>query len=355
MVWIKRKGKRLMEKWQEAAGSKWVRLILITAGVYAGMRFLLPLVYPFLLAALFVIPMYPWLKRVENRTHIGRGFLTSGILFFFGAVCILLVWAVVAWAGGHVSKLVNGLELFEKNFGLFVSDCCELVEVQTGLQADDIETVILERVNIFIEDFEVNVIPRLMKHSVGFVGSAARTAAGIMVAFIGAVLLAKDYELIQGKLSRMKGYERAAGILGSIGHLVGTFFRAQVIILGCISILAAAGLFIARIGHPIGLGILAGLMDALPFIGTGIVLMPLAFWQLIQGRYIQAVACVALYTVCALLRELLEPRLIGGRIGLYPVIVLAAVYVGVRVYGLGGVILGPLSLLLIREIWRVWK
>ncbi|MBO5292837.1 MAG: AI-2E family transporter [Lachnospiraceae bacterium] len=344
-----------MEKLREITTGRWGRLALVTAGVYAAMRFLLPLVYPFVLAAFLVIPMYPWIRKVEKHTHIGRGFLTSGILFFLGSVVILLLWLIAVWGSSHVTEFTAGLELFEKNFSLFVTDCCEFVEGKTGFCADELETVIVERINVFVDEFQINVVPRLMKQSVGWFRQILSLLAGIMITFIGAVLLAKDYEAMSEHIHRMEGYEKMYAIIRSIGHLTGTFLRAQFIIMTCISILASAGLWLAGVENPLLLGIMAGILDALPFIGTGFVLMPLAFWQIIQGRYMQAVVCVVLYTACALLREVLEPRLIGGRMGLYPVAVLAAVYAGVKLYGLGGVILGPLSLLIIREITVAWS
>ena len=88
-----------MERIRKVTENKWVRLILVTAGVCAVMRFILPLCYPFVLAALLVIPMYPWLARVEKHTRIGKGFLTSGVLFFIGTVLVLLLWILLAWGG----------------------------------------------------------------------------------------------------------------------------------------------------------------------------------------------------------------------------------------------------------------
>lgn len=58
------------------------------------------------------------------------------------------------------------------------------------------------------------------------------------------------------------------------------------------------------------------------------------------------------YGICVLTRELLEPKLIGGRLGILPIVILASVYAGVKLYGFGGILLGPLSVLLIQELWR---
>lgn len=344
-----------MERIRKIKENKWARLIIVTAGVYAVMRFFLPLFYPFVLAALLVIPIHPWLLRVEKYTRIGKGFLTSGVLFFCGTVFVLLLWILVAWGSQYLTGIAEGIDTVGQNFGLFVTDCCEFVEGHTGLRADELETIILERVNVFIEHFQVDVVPGLMKRSVGWFKGVFRLVAGIMITFIGAVLLAKDFDHIKAGLGKIDGFDKFACIIGTIGHMIRTFLRAQFIIISCISLLAATGLWIARVENAVVFGILAGVLDALPFIGTGIVLMPLAFWQLLQGRYVQAAVCVGIYTACALLRELLEPKLIGGRMGMYPIAVLAAVYVGVKLYGLGGVILGPLSVLIVREILGAWE
>ena len=90
-------------------------------------------------------------------------------------------------------------------------------------------------------------------------------------------------------------------------------------------------------------------MDMLPFIGTGIMLIPLALYQLISGHYLQAFLCFALYAVCALVREFLEPKLIGDRVGVWPVGILFAVFAGLHLFGIWGIIKGPLSLVIICE------
>ena len=93
-----------------------------------------------------------------------------------------------------------------------------------------------------------------------------------------------------------------------------------------------------------------GFLDMLPFIGTGITLLPLALFELVMGRTILAVVFVLLYVVCYFVREFMEPRLIGQRIGIHPLIILMSVFLGVKLYGLLGIVTGPLSYLLVREL-----
>ena len=97
---------------------------------------------------------------------------------------------------------------------------------------------------------------------------------------------------------------------------------------------------------------MAGVLDALPFIGTGIVLMPLAIVALLGGRTMVAAVCVGLYVTCILLRESLEPKLIGKRIGVRPILILISLYVGIKLFGLAGIIKGPLGFIILWELQR---
>ena len=81
-------------------------------------------------------------------------------------------------------------------------------------------------------------------------------------------------------------------------------------------------------------------------------LVPLTLTQLFQGDYGRAAVCLALYGGCVFLREMLEPRLIGKRMGVPPIAVLAAVYAGIRLFGVWGIIKGPLGFVIIRQGWQ---
>ena len=99
-------------------------------------------------------------------------------------------------------------------------------------------------------------------------------------------------------------------------------------------------------------GLLAGLLDALPFIGTGIVLVPIAGVEIFQGKLGTALLVLCLYGVCALLRELLEPKLIGRKMGIPAIAVLISVYAGIRLFGLTGILKGPLGYVMVQQIWE---
>lgn len=324
---------------------------VIALFVFFFMKYLLPLILPFALAAFIIIPIHPWLARLEKKTKIGKAFLTTGILLAAGSVILVLFWLLIVWGGSQAAKIPGGLEQIEKCFCSLVQEGCRMMEEKTGLDAAMVENFVLERANIFIEHFQLQIVPRLMNRSVSYIKTVGSMIAFVGITLIAAILLVKDYDIIIEKSRQLRGFKIVEEITGRIIKLIHTFFKAQLIILSIMGAISALGLLLAGIQGAFAIGVLTGLMDALPFIGTGIVLLPIAFWQLIKGNYLAAVICVVTYAVCAIAREYLEPRLIGKKMGIYPVAILISIYAGVKIYGISGIVLGPLSVLIIKEIY----
>lgn len=324
----------------------------ISIGVILIMKYIVPMVLPFLIAGFIIIPLYPSLIKVEKRLHIRRSVLAAGLLLLLALCMLIALWQLVLWLCSFAGSIVSHVDLFEESFCSFVQNCCREAEYRLGVNAVEMETLVLERVDILIENLEVNIIPKLMNESVTYVKIIGAAAGFLFLTFIASVLLAKDYEAMKETLRKVEGYRMAAAVYEKMTKSILHFMRAQLVILMIIASICILGLLVTGIDRAIPLGILTGFMDMLPFIGTGIVLLPIAFWQLLQGSVWKAAACVVLYIICVMARELLEPKLIGEKMGIFPIYILISIYAGLKLYGLSGVIFGPLSFILIKEIYQ---
>lgn len=329
---------------------KIIAMTAVIGGVYLTMRFLVPLIIPFLVAFLIVTFMYPMISKLHNKTHIGRGFLASGFLLVFIIILMGIGFLLFGKLFYSVGDWIAQCDLLEDEISIFITNCCRELESDWGINAAVIEDFVLENVNIFIENLQVQVIPKLMGESFFYVKELAAAGAGIFVTVISVALLAKDYESIRAGLERQKGFRIAAEILGKIGNMLGIFVKAEGTIMLAISAICILGFWIIGIDNPFGFGIITGFLDLLPFIGTGIILIPFALFALLQGEIVKAVGFIVLYVICVVTREFLEPKLIGDKMGIYPIGILIAIYLGIKLFGLKGIILGPLSVLLIMEI-----
>ena len=328
---------------------------IVVIGVYIGFKYLSPLAAPFLFAFAFVAALHPMLERVQNKYHIKKGILAAGILLLFCVTVGVGVWCLIVFVIQKLGDLFGQIDLFEEKFCIFVGNCCDGIEKKFGMDGAGIERFIMERVNVFIENFQVQVVPRIMDESVGYVKNIVGIVGFLAIMIIAAVLLVKDYNEIMERLARREELRCMMGIGKKVFCHIGTFIRAQLIILFVISLLCAVTLFLGGFEGGILIGLFTGFMDMLPFIGTGLVLMPRAFWQILNGYYTKAVICVILYVICALSREFMEPKLIGEKMGIFPVAILFSVYAGVKLFGVFGIIKGPLALVTVYEIYLFMK
>lgn len=332
---------------------KYIAGVVTVVSVILFMKYILTLVLPFFLSVCLITVMRPLLQKLEDRLHIHKGILAA--VTGLGAIALLgvLLWYVATIVCSQIGMLARNIDIYEDSFCRFVRSCCCGIERQMGINADVMENLILTHVDKLTTEMKLKAFPRLMNYSVVYIKMICSITAFLVMTFIATGLLVKDYHSIRADLCRFRWFLAAEEISREIGDMVWQYLKAQVVILCVISVLCAAGLWAMGIRHGVTTGILAGILDALPFIGTGIVLVPMAFWQLIQGHIWRCLLLLLLYGVCALARELLEPKLIGDRMGIYPVLILLAIYMGIKLYGLSGVVLGPFSFLIIREIYRM--
>lgn len=328
---------------------KYLIIAAVTFCVYFAMRYLSPIASPFILAFLIAGALNPLIQKIHKKMKIKQS-VTAGLVLIL--ICIgaaLLLWFLCAILFSKGGEIAGQASFYEEEFCRLLGACCDHMEERFGIDGMAVETFILEQVNILAENIEINVLPAVMNKSMDYVKGAAGFFGFLAVMMIAVLLLVKDYEAIVGKIKENEDLQGVWEVTGKVIRYIKTFLKAQLIILSIISTVCALTLGIMGMKGGILYGIITGFMDMLPFIGTGIMLLPLALLRLIEGSWGKALVCLLLYAVCAFLREFLEPKLIGNKVGIWPVGILFAVFAGLKLFGLWGIIKGPISLVIICE------
>jgi sporulation integral membrane protein YtvI len=120
------------------------------------------------------------------------------------------------------------------------------------------------------------------------------------------------------------------------------------------------GFLIIGINYAFIIAALTALLDILPVVGTGTVLIPWGIIGIIQKDYFTGFAMLILYGTITIIRNIIEAKIVGTSIGLYPVVTLMAMYAGFRILGLGGMFLLPIVILILKNLndegkIRLWK
>lgn len=140
-------------------------------------------------------------------------------------------------------------------------------------------------------------------------------------------------------------------VIRDFRHVVGGYFKAQLKIMVVVYLILVVGLLILRVDYVILVGFLIAFLDMLPFFGTGTVLGPWAVIKILSGDYQMAIGLIVLYAVTQVVRQVIQPKIVGDSIGMNPLLTLLFMFVGYKFYSVIGMIVAvPAGMILINLI-----
>ena len=131
-------------------------------------------------------------------------------------------------------------------------------------------------------------------------------------------------------------------VLDSLRKSVFGFLRSQLILSAVTYLLSFLGLLIIGTGYPLAIALVIVIVDILPILGTGSVLVPWAIFEIMSGDLYTAVGLVLLFIVITIVRRVIEPKILGDAVGIGALSALVSLYVGYKLVGVIGVFLGPI-------------
>lgn len=338
-----------------AEGKKILTLTGITLAVYLAIRCLLPYVIPFFIAYLLVHLLNPITEKIRRRIPWKKSVIAAVLLVLLLIICCFGFYYLYCVLMEQLQKAVMNFDQYYSCFCGLIDDCCLLAERTFGIHVEEVRRFVYTSMDDAAEQIRVYMIPGVVNYSVRYLKKLCQAALFVLMVFVAVILLMRDYDEMRERLEPYRSYQHFHRIAGRMWQHGGMYLKAQAMIIGIICVICTIGLWIAGNPYFLLMGILLGLTDALPFIGTGTVLVPIAVVFLFQKRFKLAAGYLGLFALTYVVREFLEPRLIGEKLGFYPFIMVVVVYAGLYLYGAAGVILGPVTLLTVKEIWNELK
>lgn len=314
---------------------KYTLILLMSAlAVYFFMRFFFAISLPFLLAFLAIWKVYPLLNKLSKKIKLRETWILGLFIFIIAFLLLGILYVPITNCFENVTFLEEDESILESEL---LETCVE--------KYNEFKEVCSEYVG---EDMVI----KIQSGAVNSVKTCISIFTYVVIFFVSLILFCKDFGKIRETIE-LKSDNMIVKVIRGVVSYVKAFLKSQVIIFVILALLVGITLTVLQVPNGWLFGLLAGVLDAFPFIGTGIVLVPLTIWLFLKGQIIQAVFCLVLYGVCALVRELLEPKLIGEKVGIYPIVLFASVFIGMQLFGVGGIIKGPLSVVIIYEIRKV--
>lgn len=311
----------------------WILLIGVLA-VYFFMRFLFAITLPFLLAFLVIWKVYPILNKLSKKIHLKETWILGIIIF-------LLLFILLGVLYVPISNCFEDVTFLEEDESILDSQLINVCVEKFTEFKDSCSQYVGE-----------DIVVKIQSSAVTGVKTCISFFTYVIIFFVSLILFCKDFVIIKEKIKENDS-NVLVQVTGGVLSYVKAFLKSQVIIFVVLALLIGITLMVLQVPNSWLFGLLAGFLDAFPFVGTGIVLVPLSIWLFLKGQILRAVLILVLYVVCALLRELLEPKLVGEKVGIYPIVLFASVFIGMQIYGVSGIIKGPLSVVIWYEFRKV--
>lgn len=329
-------------------------ILLIFIAVY---KYILPILTPFVIgfcvASIIRLPLkYIHFRSDRYRRMLAALFcllfyvLIAGVLILFGA-------GIVTEIGNFASALPGLFQDYLYPFFVQLAHRIEAVlEPIDASLADwiiDLGKNIAQSLGQFLTDLSAKMVKLVASSAVSIPNFIIQVVLTVVASFY----IALDYEKVLAFFVKLIPEAKRGILLHALQYAksaVWVYIKSYSILFTITFLELWVGLSILRIPYALGISFGIAVFDLMPVLGTGGVLLPWSVVLLVMGNFPLAIGIALLYVIITAVRNALEPRIVGSQIGLHPLATLVAMILGLKLFGLLGMLLFPISLVAYKNL-----
>lgn len=355
-----------------------VYFTLILGLFYFFMKYAFWLLFPFLFGFFVAMILQKPVRKITEKTPIKKGLASTLCVM----LALIVVVAVISLIGVKVVSELKGLfQLLSaqlQNFPAFVKTVeSEIIGVLHFLP-DSLEQTVASSVHNFFSrllssEAGASIDLSFLTSPLMGVWNTAKQIPSILVGAIVAIIaccfMTADYDrmvlFIKRQLSAKHKHSlhRAKEIMFySIGKMVKAYALIMLITFTelCVGLTFLKLIKVYTGGYIVAIAIVVAIVDIIPILGTGTILIPWSIYSFIVGDYGFGIGILAVYGIITVIRQVIEPKLVAGQLGLPPVVTIVGMFIGLRIFGFVGMFLVPLTVILVKllndeGVIHIWK
>ncbi|MBO2520039.1 MAG: sporulation integral membrane protein YtvI [Firmicutes bacterium] len=336
-----------------AVRSVWILVLALGAWYLFGNRLVLA-VAPFLLAALaspFLHPLAGWIRR-GLRLPRSLAVLASLllVLLLLGGLLVGATLLLAAQVSDGLAALPQHLDSLRRHGEALI----ERITEWYGLLPPEALDFARENVQTLVGALE-GALLAAGQAVLGMLTAVPVFLGVLVVALIATYFVTRDWEQVKGAVVQLIPPQKRELVRGMPARLwtdALRYVRAQVILILISTFISLVGLLLLGIDQWLILGLVGGLLDVMPLVGPGLLYVPWALYLLLTDRVGLGLGLLAVYGGVSAIRQLVEPRVVGGSMGIHPLLTLGTLYVATTLFGLPGLLLAPIIIILGKAAWE---
>ncbi len=360
----------------EKTGKRFSFLVnLVYAAVFIGLfylfvRWALPLVAPFLIAFVLAALLQRPVNALYQRAKLPRGVSGTVLVLLIIGVVVTLVGVAGAQAVNPVqsfisfvgSKLESIPALITSLQNRLLELAANLPEAVAGAVTDAISGFSADRLlDSLKESLTADNIINALKTPLSGAWSTVRQLpsflVGVLITIISACFLTKDYDIVRDFIMRQfsdRSRRKISRAKKLVTFSIGKIVKSYLLIILITTFELSVGLAVLKLlgfynsGYIIAISIVIALIDIVPVLGTGTVLIPWAVISLLTGNMGMGIGLIVVYAIITVIRQIIEPKLVAGQFDLPAIVTIASMYIGTKIFGAVGLFLLPLTVIVIK-------
>lgn len=336
--------------------------ILMGAGVaYVVVKYLAGVLTPFVIAYFLAVLLHPLVDLVCKKTKLPRTLTVVGVVFLTVGVVGVLCYLVIHRVYNEFTSLYNTVstiitemenhpdyaeEIIDKLNGYipFIDYREQLVEFW-----ENIDSYVTEFATSLVTDINGVIIPAIS----AIINTVPPVLVGVIICVVAFYYFVAQYHEINraviGVLPKSVGTHLVA-IKHQFVNAIMMFIRAYGVIMLITFMEMFVGLTILGVRYAFLMAALTAVVDIMPILGTGAVVIPWGIIELIRGNYFVGIGLIVLYFIILVVRQFLEPKIVGKSVGLHPLLALISMYVGLKLFGVIGLFGFPIALVIYNRL-----
>lgn len=329
-----------------------LKILIIFTTVYIFVMHILELISPFAFGYLIYLILRPIVNKLDDKYKIHRGIISIICICIFLTILICLI-SYLGKAIYDQAQLFLMSKYYTDTFGDFLNSTIFNIKLFFTAYTQQLSENLLNTLINSIYSAMDTIVAVARDYSIKIVKGFPSVIVIVVISVISAFFFLKDEAKIKKHYDNIFPYGFRASVekvKNSTGLVAVGYVKAQIILSSITFMIAITGLTLLENKYAVLLATFVAFFDMLPFFGAGFVLWPTAVVIFINGNTTTALLTFVLYGVIFLTRQMLEPRTLGRQISLHPLFTLLGIFVGVKIFGVGGLVIGPLTVVLVKAL-----
>ena len=358
-----------MEKRMDTEYRRAANITIVIAGIVALVwlffNYALSALMPFLLAAIISALISPIARGISERTKIPRKLCAAVMLIATFSAVTALIYAAISRLITELGKLLGRLSENPEIIGDTLQGILDKLTangthfsfLQKIFDSDSLAGLGID-ITKALQDATASLVSSLTSSlpsaAVSLVKGVPSVLLFVIVFLIAAFYFSADGETVARTLSSLlpdRWQKKLPGIKDKFKKTIMGYIKAYFLIMVLTFCEMLLGLSILGVDYAFIMAIVISVIDILPILGSGTVLVPWAIFAFLTSNTPLGVGLLILYAVSLVVRQFAEPKIVGGAIGIHPLATLASVYLGLKFLGFLGIFIGPMTALLLREMF----